>query len=306
MSQILAFDLGGTFIKYALMDEKNAILSRGKVASPMTGLEDLLSALEGVGKEFAGQYAGVAMSMPGRIDTARGIAHTGGAFQFICECPFARLAQERLGTPVTIANDGKCAANAEIYDGALSQVNCGAVVVLGTGIGGGIVLDKKVWMGNSFGAGELSLLPTSFEKLRFGLRGPEDIRLLWAGAASTSALLGNYMLRKGMDPRGEMDGLKFFEAYDAGDPAAKEALADLGRMVAAGIYSIQAVLDLERYAIGGGISARQEVTDAVRAGLEEIFTNVKMTPFSKPEVVTCRYGNDANLLGALQFHRARQ
>ena len=137
-------------------------------------------------------------------------------------------------------------------------------------------------------------------------RAPEDIRLLWAGAASTSALLGNYMLRKGMDPRGEMDGLKFFEAYDAGDPAAKEALADLGRMVAAGIYSIQAVLDLERYAIGGGISARQEVTDAVRAGLEEIFTNVKMTPFSKPEVVICRYGNDANLLGALQFHRARQ
>ena len=59
MSQILAFDLGGTFIKYALMDEKNAILSRGKVASPMTGLEDLLSALEGVGKEFTGQYAGV-------------------------------------------------------------------------------------------------------------------------------------------------------------------------------------------------------------------------------------------------------
>ena len=122
MSQILAFDLGGTFIKYALMDEKNAILSRGKVASPMTGLEDLLSALEGVGKEFTGQYAGVAMSMPGRIDTARGIAHTGGAFQFICECPFARLAQERLGTPVTIANDGKCAANAEIYEDRKSVV----------------------------------------------------------------------------------------------------------------------------------------------------------------------------------------
>ena len=65
------------------------------------------------------------------------------------------------------------------------------------------------------------------------------------------------------------------------------------------------MLDLQRYAIGGGISARREVTDVIRESLDRLFTDIAMTPFSKPEVVTCRYGNDANLLGALYFHRAR-
>lgn len=305
MSNILAFDLGGTFIKYGLINEKDVILARGKVPSPLTSLEDLLTALEGVGKEYAGQYTGVAMSMPGRIDTRRGIAHTGGSFRFISECLFAQLAEERLKTPVTIANDGKCAANAEIYDGALSQVDCGAVIVLGTGIGGGIVLDRKVWMGSTFGAGELSLLPTDFENLHHGFHSMADMKLLWAGTASASGLLGSYMVRKGLGPEAGLDGIQFFEAYDAGEPEAREALKDLGRNVAAGIYAIQAVLDLQRYAIGGGISARREVTDIVRESLDQLFADIAMTPFSKPEVVTCRYGNDANLLGALYFHRAR-
>ena len=47
------------------------------------------------------------------------------------------------------------------------------------------------------------------------------------------------------------------------------------------------------------------MTDAIRESLDRLFTDIAMTPFSKPEVVTCRYGNDANLLGALYFHRAR-
>lgn len=305
MSNVLAFDLGGTFIKYGLINEKDVILSRGKVPSPLTNLEDLLTALEGVGKEYAGQYTGVAMSMPGRIDTRQGIAHTGGSFRFISECPFGQLAGERLKAPVTIANDGKCAANAEIFDGALSQVDCGAVIVLGTGTGGGVVLDRKVWMGSTFGAGEFSILPTNFEKLHQGIHGLEDMKTLWAGSASASGLLGDYMARKGLGPEAGLDGIQFFEAYDAGEPEAAEALKDLGRNVAAGIYAIQAVLDLQRYAIGGGISARREVTDVIRESLDQLFTDIAMTPFSKPEVVTCRYGNDANLLGALYFHRAR-
>ena len=102
-----------------------------------------------------------------------------------------------------------------------------------------------------------------------------------------------------------VDGIGLFEAYDAGDPAAHEALKEFGRNVAAGIYTIQAVLDLQRYAIGGGISARQEVTDVIREALDELFASIPFTPFGKPEIVTCHYRNDANLLGALRFHLSR-
>lgn len=73
-------------------------------------------------------------------------------------------------------------------------------------------------------------------------------------------------------------------------------------MAAAGIYSLQAVLDLQRIAIGGGISARPEVTRVIREAVTRQFAAVRYTPMPAPEIVTCRYGNDANLLGALQFH----
>ena len=67
------------------------------------------------------------------------------------------------------------------------------------------------------------------------------------------------------------------------------------------INSVQCVLDLERYAIGGGISARKEVTDSIRKGIDKLFSSGFPLPFSKPEIVTCEFRNDANLIGALGF-----
>ncbi len=306
VEQFLVFDIGGTFIKYALMGADGSTACRGQVPSPTDGLDSLLVALQGVAQRV-GTGAGVAVSMPGRIDTQNGIAHTGGAFRYIRDVPFAARLRAALGVPVTIANDGKCAANAELASGALTGVENGCVVVLGTGTGGGIVLGGRVWMGTTFAAGELSLLPTDFANLYKGIHSAAggSLDCLWCSAMSATGLLRFYAQRKGLPEDGHgLDGFAFFRAYDAGEPEAAAALQDFGRRAAAGIYAVQAVLDLERYAIGGGISARPEVTEAVRAGVEEVYAAVGITPFGKPEVVRCRYGNDANLLGALHFHLA--
>ena len=300
MKKYLVFDIGGTFIKYALMDEENTLLEQDKVASPKDSLESLLDALEGVGRQLAGQYEGIAVSMPGRIDTKNGIAHTGGAFAFIKDTPIAALIAKRLGVPVTIANDGKCAASAEHSSGALAGVADGAVIVLGTGTGGGIVLDGKVRMGHTFAAGELSLLPTDFTNVS---KGPSIMDSIWTSAMSATGLLQRYAVRKGLPKRRHgIDGFAFFKAYDAGEPEAVEALADFAGQAAAGIYAVQSVLDLQRFAIGGGISARPEVTDAIRQAVDGQFAAIPFTPFGKPEIVRCKYGNDANLIGALRFH----
>ena len=305
MKRYLVFDIGGTFIKYALMDGQNTLLERDKVVSPVDSLESLLGALEKVGKQFASRYEGVAVSMPGRIDTQNGIAHTGGAFTFIWNVPIAALIAKRLDVPVTIANDGKCAANAELNGGALAGVADGAVIVLGTGTGGGIVLDGKVRMGHTFAAGVLSLLPADFINVSKGVDNlkTDNMDSIWANAMSATGLLWRYAVRKGLPKIGHgVDGFAFFKAYDAGEPEAVEALADFARRAAAGIYAIQSVLDLQRIAIGGGISARPEVTNAIRQSVDEQFAAIPFTPFGKPEIVCCKYGNDANLIGALRFH----
>ena len=298
----LVFDIGGTFIKYALMQENGAMLEKGKVPSPTQDMDAFLAALAGIGARFRGRYGAAAVSVPGCIDTARGIAITGGAFAFLHDTPLAALLTKELGVPVTLANDAHCAANAEAWNGALAGVQDGCVVVLGTGIGGGIVLGGRVLVGSSFSAGQFSALPTDYDRVWHGMLTPESDGLyhLWTGQVSASSLLHDYAQRRGA-PEQELDGIKFFAAYDTGDPDAKETLALFGRRAAAGIYSIQAVLDLERFAIGGGISARPEVTRIIRDSLDELFRRIPATPFAKPEVVPCRFGNDANLIGALRF-----
>ena len=240
--------------------------------------------------------------MPGRVDTAAGIAHTGGALIYIKEAPVGQMLEQRLGKPVRVANDAKCAANAEAWTGALADVANGAVLVLGTGTGGAIVLNHQIWMGNTFAAGELSFLLTRYKGISqsFSENARDGFEALWANHASATGLLRAYAARKGIPAEG-LDGLQFFAAYDAGEPEAAAALADFGEMTAAGIYSVQSVLDLGRYAIGGGISARPEVTDIVRTKLDEIYAAIPFTAFGKPEIVRCRYGNDANLIGALRF-----
>ncbi len=309
MKQYLVLDLGGTFIKYALMGADGSFLKQGKKQSPLSCMDDLLAAVESIGEEFKGEYQGAAVSMPGRIDTKNGIAHTGGSFRFIKDAPVGKYFEKALGVPVTAANDGKCAASAEAWSGALSDVDNGAVLVLGTGIGGGIVLNKKVWMGSTYGAGELSVFSANLWKLSEGMPnfGKDNKEAVWTSYTSTTGLLRLYAKCKGLPEEDHgVDGFRFFEAYDAGEPEAAEAFEEFGRYTAAGIHAVQAVLDLQRFAIGGGISARPEVAEKIRRCVDRQFELIPFSPFGKPEIVSCKYGNDANLIGALSFHLERE
>ena len=299
MAQYLVLDIGGTFIKYAIMDGEANFIEQGKVPAVTASEADTLASLADVREAVAAyDYEGVAISMPGRIDTAKGIAHTGGAFVWLSEYPAAEKYGAIFGKPTTIANDGKCAAYAESWAGALADVDSGAVIVLGTGIGGGIVLNGEVWMGCSGGAGELSWLVCDYPLLS-DESAAHVSPAMWTGHISAHSISKQFAQRKGLE---KADGIILFDAYDKGDEDAIAVLEDYSRWAAAGIINLQSVLDLPRYAIGGGISARPETTTLIRDGVDRIFSLRKGLPFSKPEIVTCKYGNEANLIGALAFH----
>ena len=295
----LVLDIGGTFIKYAIMDREGQFLDSGKTPAVTSSEEGMLASLSDLHAKVGDDYEGVAISMPGRIGTKEGIAYTGGAFRWVLNYPAAERYGGIFGKPTTIANDGKCAALAESWLGALSDIDSGAVIVLGTGIGGGIVLNRDVWMGATGGAGELSAFITSFDACKRGV-GFSNIDALWAGRIAASALSGRFAFAKGLD---HADGVMLFDAYEAGDADAKNILEEFGFQAAAGILSLQSVLDLPRYAIGGGISARPETTQIIANAVDELFDpNLDFLPFGKPEICTCKFGNEANLIGALAFH----
>lgn len=299
MNQYFVLDIGGTYIKYALMDESGAFLERGKHPSDTDSREGLFRSLAAAADRFEGQYAGIAVSMPGRISTDRGIAHTGGAFKFILDEPVGQELEDIFHVPVTIANDAKCATNAEAWTGALSGAENGVVLVFGTGIGGGIVLNRKVYMGASGASGEVSWLLTDMNRAYEHIEFFEAEPRTWVECASSRALARSYAAKKGLP---SADCAQLFEACNAGDREAAQLLDDFVHHVAAGIFSIQSVLDVRRYAIGGGISAQPAVTEGIRRAMDELWESVLRIPFTKPEIVACRYGNDANLIGALRFH----
>ncbi|MBR4461071.1 MAG: ROK family protein [Erysipelotrichaceae bacterium] len=301
MKTYYVMDMGGTLVKYALMNENAEILEQGSFPAVTAFLDPFLQSLDENIRKYEGRYEGIAVSMPGRIDTARGIAHTGGAFRFFRDTPLGEILEEKYRVPVTLANDAKCAAQAEATSGALKDISNGAVIVIGTAIGGAIVLDHKVYMGSQNAAGEFSYLVTDFDLFT---QYTTKMRGSWAGCFSSAVMVRKFAQRKNADPK-EYNGIRFFEAYDQGDTDAIELLDEMGRMAAAGIFSLQAVLDLERIAIGGGISAREEVVDVIKKHLEKCY-NAPSIPFCYPEIVRCRYGNDANLIGALSFHLNRE
>lgn len=143
MKNYLVFDVGGTFIIYALMDDNAVILEKDKVPTPSYekyGKEDFYRVLDIIAEKYKSQISGIAISMSGMLDSKTGYCVTGGYLTYVCATPVAEELTERLGVPVTVENDGKCAALAEYWKGSFKGYTNAAVVVFGTGIavGGGI------------------------------------------------------------------------------------------------------------------------------------------------------------------------
>ncbi|MGI6230843.1 MAG: ROK family protein [Tractidigestivibacter sp.] len=295
MARYVVLDIGGTFVKCATMDESASFIDRSKVPSVRSSLDGFLSCLDAcIAPRLIGAE-GIAVSMPGRVDTDRGVAISGGAFSFIDSLPIAQKLQERYGIPVTVANDAKCATAAELWDGALSDVNSGLVYVLGTGIGGGIAMDGHVVMGSHFAAGELSFCVGDASR-------PYGVNNLIAAKLGTKGLLRTYEEASGE----KVDGIELFRRIDAGEREAATVFDEFCDLTAKFLFDLQAILDVDRIAIGGGISAQPILIselDARLKGLYETLTEQLGTiACQAPEVVRCRYGNDANLIGALGIH----
>lgn len=134
MSKVLAIDIGGTSIKYAIMSEEMEIFSKGKIATPQERREQLVSSLVSIYNQEP--VDGIAISMPGIIDVEKGLCLMGGALRYNDGFALRDALAEHCPVPIHIENDAKCAAMAEAGMGSLKDVEDGFVILLGTMIGG--------------------------------------------------------------------------------------------------------------------------------------------------------------------------
>ncbi|PJM73418.1 hypothetical protein CS006_05130 [Bifidobacterium primatium] len=294
---VLTIDIGGTFIKYATMSDDGIILSRGKVETPQNSRNDLIETLAGLYRQEEEKFNidGMAISLPGIIDSENGYVVMGGALRYNDDFYLRHALYQRCPVRIVMENDAKCAVMAEATVGSLKDVRNGFALIFGTMVGGGFVKDRELYRGKHFSAGEVSYIITSRSV-------DPSIEGVWGNQCSTLSLCNRYARIKGR-PVEEVDGIRFFQAVEDGDPDARSCLDKFAHEVAIQIFNIQNVLDPDRFAIGGGISAQPTLIDAIRTNLNRLYA---YCPYhvAQAEVVTCKFQNDANLVGALQCYLA--
>ena len=296
MKQYLVFDWGGTEIKYALMDEEASILEQNRIPTvPRTASkEQFMEALDGIFDQYRDRISGVAISSPGILDSTLGIIHAVGVFPYLNECRIREELEERWNLPVSLENDGKAAALAELWRGSLKGLESGAVLTIGTGIGGGLVLDGKLRRGPDFFAGEFSEVCTN-------IYDPSNKENYWS-MLGTKGLIQRFAEKYGTDPAG-LNGIAVFEKINAGEEKALEALNEYTDLLAMTVFNLNIVLNLQKISIGGGISRQPALIDSLRQSVKRIETVhpdiLGGTPLPMPEVTVCQFFNEANLIGAL-------
>ncbi len=292
MDKYLVLDVGGSAIKYAFIQQDLKILEKSSVPTPMDSLDSFIETIGKIYDQYAQNIKGMAISMPGIIDPKKGYSYTGGALRYIDKLNTVDVLKQRCPTNITIGNDAKCAANAEIGYGNLKDIQDGAVVILGTGIGGCLIKDHRVHTGRHFSAGEFSFVKTDcHDSIGWDYA--------WSIRNGIQGLLSRVQEQLQTDE--EYTGIEIFEMANQGNERVIAGIDQFCKEVATQIFNVHIIFDCEKVAIGGGISAQPLLIELIQKNLDNIFNHLGFDVY-KPEIVPCYYRNDANLIGALYQH----
>ncbi len=310
MGLAVGVDVGGTKIAAGVVDESGAVVEKTRRPTPADDPDALRRTIAELAEELAGRHevTAVGIGAAGFVNAER----TGVYFSAHVswgDGPVTDLLRGSLGMPVTIENDGNAAAWAEYTYGAGAGVPHQLMVALGTGIGGGLILDGEIYRGGHGTAaeiGHLGLFPGG-RPCECGRRG------CFEEYASGSALqrMAREAAAEGRAPAllaaagGDADavtGAQVTELAMAGEQEAITLFEQLAEPLGLGIASLVAVLDPTVVVVGGGVSEAGELlVGPTRPVLERELTGRGHRP--APELRIAALGNDAGLIGAADLAR---
>lgn len=308
----LVFDVGGTTIKYGWMDSRGRIEEKAKISTPIRDGQTILDFVELIGSIYdrykkKGTIDGIAMGLPGQVDVEKGIVYGGGGIRYMHNVPLMEKIQKRCdGVRVSLENDGKCAALAEVWLGNAKDVEDAYVLVFGTGIGGAMVKDKRIHRGKHLLAGEVSYIfekidRTDLPKIQQGEQfstheAIDRMPFTWASRTATGSVCYRMAKERGI-PAGEVDGEKLYQWARQGDERAQEVLEEMYFSIAKQCCNLYVTFNPEVILIGGGISEEPAFIEGIRRYVDQL-KRISLV-YDEIRVDVCKFRNDSNLLGAL-------
>lgn len=284
----LAIDIGGTNIKYGIINRAGQLIEKHSEPTQSENLAIFLAQLQHIINLYAKDVKGLGISVPGKVDHHDETIYGGGALEFLDKVSLPKMLD--IQVPVGIENDGKAAALAELWLGNLKGVRNGAAVVLGTGVGGGLIINGELFSGTHFQAGELSFLSYNADM---------SFQYFEGSLGSAVGMIERVATARHLPDK--HDGFKVFEAINRQDAVAWPIFETYAMEIALLIYNIQTVVDLQRYVIGGGISSQPIVTTEIEKAYHQLFerNHIVTQTLTKAEIWPSKFSNDANLYGAI-------
>lgn len=287
MKQYISIDIGGTAIKYGVVDENAQILIKKSMETEaFKGGPEILKKAIGIVEELIGEtqseISGICISTAGMVDIEKGsIFYSAPLIPNYAGTQFKVVLEEKFKIPCEVENDVNCAGLAEYQSGVAKGSRVAVMLTIGTGIGGCIILDGKIFHGFSNSACEVGYMH---------LDGGEFQDL---GAAS---ILTKKVAGRKQESESDWDGYHIFESAKQGDEICIQAIDEMADVLGKGISNICYVLNPEIVVLGGGIMAQEEFLG------ERIKQAVKKYLVSSIEANTtiafAKHQNNAGMLGA--------
>ena len=297
---VLAGDVGGTNLRIAAVDPAGAILHRSDSSTPRSGSATEIAAAIAAGAEncvagMKGQSPlSFGLAIPALINSDEGRVLSSPNLPQLNAFSLAQEIQNRLGVTTVLENDATAAAIGEHWLGSTANAKTSVFVTLGTGIGGGLVLNGQPYRGIDGTAGEIGHICVVSDGLECGC-GSYGCVEQYASATAIARIAGELATASGSS-RSYETAKDVFNAAREGDADAIEAFRRMGRYLGLALAALVNVLNPEMIAIGGGAAGAWDFF------IEDVRSEIRARAFAPPAqraaVVRATVGKSAGILGA--------
>lgn len=305
MRTAIGVDLGGSHTTAAVIDEDGTIHEQHEKDLDDLSFDAVISALvEVIGAALkdsaAKNVVGIGIGSPGNVEPRSGAILYSPNFRWT-NVPLGETLRSHFDMPVFVANDARCATLGEYTYGTGRGTKNFVLLTLGTGIGGGIVADGEMVLGNRFGAGEVGhhqIRPTDGFVCGCGKIGCFEAQASGTGLIRHAfAVAPSFPRSRLLDvDRDKLGSKKIRKAAQSGDGHGLAAWRNFTADLSLGLANIIAFVNPELIALGGGVSTAADfMLDAVRGRVDELTT---MVPRGTTRIVVAQLGNDAGQVGA--------